>query len=79
MTAHAGSTSGWRQKCAALQHKWVQSGSAIDNALRGPGYPTPIVPVALLPDDKLTKIKKQYAEMGGGRDNTRFGWMRTKG
>jgi len=58
---------------------YMQSGSAIDNALRGPGYPTPIVPVALLPDDKLTKMKKQYAEMGGGRDNTRFGWMRTKG
>jgi len=33
---------------------------------------------SLLRDDNLTKVKKQYAEMGAGRDNTRFGWMRTK-
>jgi predicted TIM-barrel fold metal-dependent hydrolase len=61
----------------------MQSGSAIDGILRGPGYPTPVVPAqsptaSLLPNDRLTKMKKQYAEMGGGRDNTRFGWMRTR-
>jgi predicted TIM-barrel fold metal-dependent hydrolase len=64
----------------------MQSGSAIDTILRGVGYPTPVKPVfpkhedsGLLPDDKLTKVKKQYAEMGVGRSDTRFGWMRTKG
>jgi uncharacterized protein len=57
----------------------MQPGSAIDTALRGVGYPTPVRSASLLPQDKLTKMRKQYAEMGGGRSNTRFGWMRTKG
>ena len=63
----------------------MQPGTPIDAVLRGVGYPTPVSPsrtphgASLMPDDKLTKIKKQWAEMGGGRDNTRFGWMRTKG
>ena len=57
----------------------MQPGSAIDTALRGVGYPTPVKSASLLPQDKLTGMRKQYAEMGGARSNTRFGWMRTKG
>jgi hypothetical protein len=51
------------------------------NALMfGVGYPTPVVPVTTmnLPDDKFTRAKKQYAEMGGLRSNERYGWIRTR-
>jgi hypothetical protein len=58
---------------------YMQPGSSIDDVLRGPGYPQPITPASLLPNDNFTKMKKQYAEMGLGRSNTRFGWMRTRG
>jgi len=54
--------------------------------LRGVGYPVdssghpiPALAASLLRDDKLSKLRKQYAEMGRVRDNTRFGWMRTRG
>ena len=47
--------------------------------MQGPGYPTPIVPASLLPDDNFTKMRKDYAEMGLGRSNTRFGWIRKRG
>jgi len=57
----------------------MQPGSAIDTVLRGVGYPTPVQSASLLPQDNLTRMRKQYAEMGFGRSNTRFGWMRTKG
>jgi predicted TIM-barrel fold metal-dependent hydrolase len=57
----------------------MQPGSAIDNALRGVGYPTPVKKADLLPHDHLSRMRKQYAEMGGGRSDTRFGWMRTRG
>jgi hypothetical protein len=57
----------------------MQPGSSIDDVLQGVGYPEPIVPASLLPNDNFTKMKKQYAEMGLGRSNTRFGWMRTRG
>jgi predicted TIM-barrel fold metal-dependent hydrolase len=72
----------YKQGNLANYASFMQPGSAIDGILRGPGYPTPVVPaqspVALLRNDRLTKMKKQYAEMGGGRDNTRFGWMRSR-
>ena len=29
-------------------------------------------------DDNFSKMRKQYVEMGGGRSNTRYGWLRTK-
>lgn len=57
---------------------YMQPGSPIDNVLQGVGYPTPITPASLLPNDNFTKIRKQYAEMSLGRSNTRFGWMRTR-
>ena len=56
----------------------MQPGSSIDDVLQGVGYPEPIMPASLLPNDNFTKMKKQYAEMGLGRSNTRFGWMRTQ-
>jgi hypothetical protein len=54
-------------------------GSSIDNPLQGPGYPTPITPASLLPNDNCTKMRKDYAEIGLGRSNTRFGWIRSRG
>jgi hypothetical protein len=54
-------------------------GSSIDAVLQGVGYPSPITPASLIPNDNFTKMKKDYAEMGLGRSNTRFGWIRWKG
>jgi len=69
----------YRQGDLANYAVHMQPGSAIDAALRGVGYPTPVQAASLIPHDNLTRIRKQYAEMGGGRSNTRFGWMRTRG
>ena len=44
--------------------------------LQGVGYPTPITPADLVPDDNFTKLKEMRAGSGAGRDNTRLGWMR---
>ena len=66
--------SAYRQGKLPDYASYVQPGSAIDTVLQGPGYPTPITPVDLIPNDNFTAIKKQYAEAGLGRSNTRFGW-----
>jgi predicted TIM-barrel fold metal-dependent hydrolase len=71
--------SAFRQGNLANYAVHMQTGSPIDTALRGIGYPAQIRPASLLPQDNLTKMRKQYAEMGGARNNTRFGWMRTRG
>jgi hypothetical protein len=55
----------------------MQPGSAIDTALQGVGYPTPITPVDLIPHDNVTAVKAQFAASGGGRSNTPLGWIRT--
>ena len=56
---------------------FMKPGSPIDVALHGPGYPTPITPVAP-PNDNLTKFKEQHhATIGARRSNTRLGWIRT--
>jgi predicted TIM-barrel fold metal-dependent hydrolase len=55
----------------------MQPGSPIDTVLQGVGYPTPITPVDLIPNDNFTKLKAQRTVSGAGRSNTRFGWMRT--
>jgi hypothetical protein len=68
----------YKQGSLADYPSFMQQGSPIDNVLRGPGYPEPIMPASLLPNDNFTRMKKQYAEMGLGRSNSRFGWMRTK-
>ena len=69
----------YKQGSLADYASYMQPGSSIDGVLRGVGYPEPIMPASLLPDDRFTKMRKQYAEMGLGRSNTRFGWMRTRG
>jgi hypothetical protein len=69
----------YKQGSLADYAAYMQPGSSIDDVLHGPGYPQPITPASLLPNDNFTKMKKQYAEMGLGRSNTRFGWMRTRG
>jgi hypothetical protein len=70
--------SAYKQGDLADYASHMQSGSAIDNVLRGAGYPTPITPASLLPNDNFTKMPKDYAEMGLGRSNTRFGWIRNR-
>ncbi len=55
----------------------MRPGSAIDTALQGVGYPTPITKVNLIPDDNLTKVKADYAASGTSDTNTRRGWIRT--
>ena len=40
---------------------YMQPGSTIDDVLQGPGYPEPIMPASLFPNDNITKMKKQYA------------------
>jgi uncharacterized protein len=69
----------YKQGSLADYASYMQPGSSIDDVLQGVGYPEPITPASLLPNDNFTKMKKNYAEMGLGRSNTRFGWMRTRG
>jgi uncharacterized protein len=54
----------------------TQPGSPIDTVMQGPGYPTPITPVSLIPNDNFTQLKAQYADAGGRQDNARLGWVR---
>jgi len=54
----------------------LQPGGSVDLALQGLGYPTPVTPVSMLPDDRFTKWKKWADEMLLGRSNTRNGWIR---
>ena len=56
----------------------LQPGGYMDNVLNGPGYPTPIVPASLLPNDRFAQYKRSADEMRQGRSNMRFGWMRTR-
>jgi predicted TIM-barrel fold metal-dependent hydrolase len=69
--------SAYRQGNLANYANHVQPGSAIDTVLQGVGYPTPITPANLIPNDNFTKLKQQRTESGAGHSNTRFGWMRT--
>jgi hypothetical protein len=56
----------------------LQPGGRMDQVLRGVGYPTPVDPVSLMPEDRFAKFKSWADEMGHGRSNTRHGWMRTR-
>jgi len=56
----------------------MQPGGSVDAMLQGLGYPTPVVPTAMLPEDRLSKLKKWADEMVLGRSNTRSGWIRTR-
>jgi hypothetical protein len=49
--------------------------------LEFPGTTASAAPGSPLPHyahDNLAKIKQSYAELGGARSNTRYGWLRTK-
>ncbi len=54
----------------------TQPGSPIDQVLTGVGYPTPVTPVTLIPNDNITKAKAQYIPPGTGRSNIPHGWIR---
>jgi hypothetical protein len=69
----------YKQGNLADYASYMQPGSDIDDVLRGPGYPEPIMPASLMPNDNFTRMRKDYAEMGLGRSNTRFGWIRGRG
>jgi uncharacterized protein len=53
----------------------LQSGGYMDTALRGVGYPEPVVPAAT-PKDRFHKMKEWLDDMKVGRSNQRYGWMR---
>jgi len=55
----------------------LQPGGRLDVALTGVGYPTPIVPASMLPEDRFSQIKSWVDELKLGRSNTRNGWIRT--
>jgi uncharacterized protein len=69
--------SAYRQGRLADYARYVQPGSSIDTVLQGVGYPTPVTPADLIPDDNFTKLKEMRAASGAGRDNVRLGWMRS--
>ena len=71
--------SAYRQGSLADYYPLLQPGSRLDNVLQGPGYPTPIKPVAspLIPADRFTALRSQYQDMGMIRSNTPHGWIRT--
>jgi hypothetical protein len=56
----------------------MQPGSPIDTVLQGVGYPTPVKPVNIIPNDNFTRLKKERAASGAGRSNARLGWMRMR-
>jgi hypothetical protein len=56
----------------------MQPGSSIDTVLQGVGYPTPVTPADLIPNDNFTMLRNERAGSGAGRSNTRLGWMRTR-
>jgi len=56
----------------------LQPGGYMDSVLRGPGYPTPVMPASLLPNDRFAMLKRSAEDMRLGRSNMRFGWMRTR-
>jgi hypothetical protein len=54
----------------------LQTGGAMDMVLQGVGYPTPVVPVVSLPEDRLSKLKSWVDDLALGRNNTRRGFIR---
>jgi uncharacterized protein len=53
----------------------LQPGGRVDAVLKGVGYPTPIVPVPTLANDRFSRLKLQADEMKLGRSNVRDGWI----
>jgi hypothetical protein len=69
--------SAYRQGRLADFAPHLQPGSPVDTVMTGVGYPTPITPVDLIPNDNFTRLKNLRTDADLGRSNTRFGWMRT--
>jgi hypothetical protein len=69
--------SAYRQGRLSDYPRHLQPGSRLDTVLTGVGYPTPIKPVTLIPNDNLTKLKNTRTDADLGRSNQRFGWTRT--
>ena len=57
----------------------LQPGGRMDTVLRGPGYPEPVTPVSLLPNDRLATMRQWTDQMKLARSNVRHGWMRSDG
>ncbi len=53
----------------------LQPGGRIDVAMTGIGYPTPIVPVNSIANDRFSKLKAWGDEIKLGRSNVRDGWI----
>jgi predicted TIM-barrel fold metal-dependent hydrolase len=70
--------SGYRRGNLANYANFMQPGSPIDTVLQGVGYPTPVKPVNIIPNDNFTRLKKERAASGAGRSNARLGWMRMR-
>ena len=70
--------SAYRQGPLADYPRHLQPGSRLDKVLTGVGYPTPVTPVSLIPNDNLTKLKNVRTDADLGRSNQRFGWTRTQ-
>jgi uncharacterized protein len=70
--------SAYRQGRLSHYARHMQPGSPIDTVLEGVGYPTPIVPVDLIPKDNFTRLKQIRTDAALGRSDQRFGWMRTQ-
>lgn len=56
----------------------MQPGSPVDQVLEGVGYPTPVTPIDLIPNDNFTRLKELRTDAAVGHSNQRFGWMRTQ-
>src|SRR4029434_10069777 len=56
----------------------LESDGQMDTILRGVGYPARVVSASLMPQDRFAKAKQWLDDIGAGRSNTRFGWMRTR-
>jgi len=57
----------------------LQPGGRLDAALRGPGYPEPIVPASLIPNDRFADARQWAKSLKMARSNVRHGWMRIDG
>jgi predicted TIM-barrel fold metal-dependent hydrolase len=56
----------------------LQLGGYMDGVMRGVGYPVPVVPTALGPNnDRFARLKRWMDDMKAGRSNERKGFMRT--
>ena len=51
---------------------------ALKTLLTGVGYPTPVMPASLIPDDNFSRLRRRFVEAGSRRDHARHGFIRTR-